>query len=136
MSLENILNIAGSGMAAESTRLTAASTNLANANSITSSKGTPFRAKEVVLAAKPLGQGEGTGVNGVRVAGIVNSKAPFKRVYDPSSPFANKQGYVRKTNVNPVAARMNTLSASSDYKADMNQAKIAKSLVTQLLNMG
>ena len=61
MSLSNVFNIAGSAMTAQSQRLNAVASNLANADSATSSTGQPYRAKQVVFSATPLG-GSDSGV--------------------------------------------------------------------------
>ncbi|MGH6989199.1 MAG: flagellar basal body rod protein FlgC, partial [Stellaceae bacterium] len=99
MSLFSVFSISGSGMSAESQRLTAVASNLANANSVANSSGQPYRAREVVFrAVSPDGGGGGgaadTGMAGVEVAGVVTSPAPLRRTYDPSSPFADAHGYV------------------------------------------
>ena len=54
MSLFNIFNVAGSGMAAQSQRLNVVASNLANADSTTSANGQPYRAKQVVFSAVPM----------------------------------------------------------------------------------
>ena len=49
-SLFNVFNIAGSAMSAQSQRLNTVASNLANADSATSSTGQPYKAKQVVFA--------------------------------------------------------------------------------------
>ena len=58
MSLSNIFSVAGSAMNAQSQRLNTVASNLANADSATSADGTPYRAKQVVFAATPVGAAE------------------------------------------------------------------------------
>ena len=55
MSIFNTVQIAGSAMTAQSTRLNAIASNLANADSVVGSDGKPYRAKQVVFAATPMG---------------------------------------------------------------------------------
>lgn len=137
MSLFAALSIAGSGMSAESQRLAAVASNLANANSTVDSAGQPYRAREVVFeAVSPAGEGmqpAAVGMAGVRVAGIVQSAAPLRTVYDPGSSFANAQGYVQMPNVDPVGEMVNMISAQQDYQADLDAFNAAKTLALKTL---
>src|SRR5450631_693159 len=86
MSLFNIFEISGSAISAQSQRLNAVASNLANADSV-AAPGTPvYRAKEVVFSAsQPTGDGPAT----VQVSGVIEDNAPPKQVYDPKNPAAN-----------------------------------------------
>ncbi len=137
MSLFNALDVAGTGMNAESYRLNVVASNLANADSATSSNGQPYRAREVVFAAQPLNApGAGAGVDGVRVAGVVEKPGPMRMVYDPGNPLADKQGYVAYPNVNPVDEMVNMISASRTYQADVNVATTTKNLLLKTITLG
>jgi flagellar basal-body rod protein FlgC len=137
MSLAATLAIAGSGMAAEAERLTAVASNLANANSIVTSSGAPYRAREVVFKAIPQSEGidgpSATGMAGVRVAGVVESAEPLRPTYDPGSSFADANGYVTMPNVNPVEELANMISAQQDYQANLEAFNVAKSLALRTL---
>jgi flagellar basal-body rod protein FlgC len=89
MSMLNVFNIAGSALAAQSARLNAVASNLANADSVAGPDGQPYRAKQVVFAA-PAGRGRRR-----RRARhqVVESAAPLRMVYDPKNPAADGQGY-------------------------------------------
>jgi flagellar basal-body rod protein FlgC len=52
MSMLNVFQIAGSALNAQSLRLNTTASNLANADSVTSEDGQPYRAKQVVFAAR------------------------------------------------------------------------------------
>ena len=54
MSIFNVFNIAGSALTAQSQRLNAVASNLANADSIAGPDGKPYRAKQVVFEATPM----------------------------------------------------------------------------------
>jgi flagellar basal-body rod protein FlgC len=139
MPLLAALSIAGSGMAAESERLTAVASNIANANSIGTSPGTAYRAREVVFQAVSAGDGDDNpataGMDGVAVAGIVESAAPLRTSYDPSSPFADANGYVTMPNVNSVEEMVNMISAQQDYQANLEAFNVAKSLALRTLTI-
>ena len=77
MSLFNVFSVAGSALTAQSARLNATASNLANADSVVSADGKPYRAKQVVFKAAPVTNDGGIGV---RVAGMVDSAAPGRLV--------------------------------------------------------
>src|ERR1700691_2416997 len=131
MSLFSVLSIAGSGMSAESERFSAVASNLANANSATTSAGQPYRACEVVFRAVSADSGAepaSIGMAGVQVAGIVESDEPPRSVYDPSNQLADSSGYVQMSDVNPVDEMVNMMSAQQDYQADLEAFNVAKTL--------
>ncbi len=133
MSLFNVFNIAGSGMAAQSQRLNAVASNLANVDSTTSSDGKPYRAKEVVFAATPMGSPD---AQGVKVASVAESTAPMKLVYDPNHPLADAKGYVAMPNVNVVDEMVNMISASRSYQNNVDVLNTSKALLLKTLTIG
>jgi flagellar basal-body rod protein FlgC len=139
MSLFGTLSISGSGMSAESERLSAIASNIANANSAIGGGGEPYRAREVVFqAASPDGEDSddaASGMQGVKVAAVVESDAPTHSVYDPSNSFADSNGYVQMPNVSPVDEMVNMISAQQDYQANLEAFNVAKSLAMRTLSI-
>ena len=133
MSLFNVFNIAGSGMAAQSQRLNAVASNLANVDSTTSSDGKPYKAKEVIFATTPMGSPD---AQGVKVASVVESTAPMKMVYDPNHPLADAKGYVAMPNVNVVDEMVNMISASRSYQNNVDVLNSSKALLLKTLTIG
>ena len=133
MSTFRIFDIAGSALAAQSVRLNATASNLANADSITSANGQPYKAKQVVFAATPMA---GPAAQGVRVTQVVESAAPMRMVYDPKSPAANPDGYVTMPNVNVVEEMTNMISASRAYQTNADVMGTAKTLMEKTLAIG
>lgn len=133
MSLFNIFNVAGSGMAAQSQRLNVVASNLANADSTTSANGTPYRAKQVVFSATPMGAGD---VQGVKVARVAEDTSPLRKVYDPKHPMADAQGYVSMPNVNVVDEMVNMISASRAYQNNVDVLNTSKTLLLKTLTIG
>jgi flagellar basal-body rod protein FlgC len=132
MSMLNVFHIAGSALAAQSARLNAVASNLANADSASGADGRPYRAKQVVFAATPLAGG---GL-GVRVSAVVESTAPPRIVYDPKNPAANEQGFVTLPNVNVVEEMVNMISASRAYQSNVEVMNAAKTLMQKTLALG
>ena len=133
MSLFNIFSVAGSAMNAQSQRLNTVASNLANADSATSASGTPYKAKQVVFAAAPVGENGATGVN---VAAVVEDPSPMKQVYDPKNPLADGKGYVTMPNVNVVDEMVNMLSASRSYQTNVETMNAAKTMLLKTLTIG
>ena len=132
MSMLSVFNIAGSALAAQSARLNAVASNLANADSVAGPDGQPYRARQVVFAARPV---EGGGV-GVRVTGVVDSAAPPRMVYDPKNPAADGQGIVAMPNVNVVEEMVNMISASRAYQSNVEVMNTARTLMQKTLALG
>lgn len=132
MSDFRIFAIAGSALTAQSARLNAVASNLANADSVVGSDGQPYRAKQVVFKAMPV---EGGGV-GVRVTQVVESAAPLRMQYDPANPAADEKGYVALPNVNVVEEMVNMISASRAYQTNAEVMNTAKQLMMKTLAIG
>jgi flagellar basal-body rod protein FlgC len=133
MSLFNVFNIAGSAMTAQAQRLNVVASNLANVDSTTSANGEPYRAKQVVFSATPMG---GQGDVGVRVASVVTDASPMKMMYDPKNPLANEQGYVTMPNVNVVEEMVNMISASRSYQNNVDVMNTSKGMLLKTLTIG
>ena len=114
-------------------RLNTTSSNLANADSVTTANGQPYRAKQVVFAAQPVA---GPAAVGVQVKGVVESTAPLRLVFEPNNPAANADGYVEMPNVNVVEEMVNMISASRSYQNNVEVMNTAKSLLLKTLQMG
>ena len=133
MSLFDIFSVAGSAMNAQSQRLNAVASNLANADSATSANGEAYKAKQVVFAATPVGANGATGVN---VAAVIDDPSPMKLVYDPKNPLADDKGYVTMPNVNVVEEMVNMISASRSYQSNVEMMNTTKTLLLKTLSLG
>ncbi len=141
MSLFNVFNITGTGMSAQSVRLNTTASNIANADSVSSSADQAYRARHPVFAAAmqeaAAGQGgkDGSGV-GVDVLGIVESDKPLNVEYAPNHPMADKEGYIYKPNVNVIEEMTNMISASRSYQTNVQLAESAKNMLNKTLMLG
>lgn len=137
MSMFKVFDVAGSAMSAQSVRLNTTASNLANANSVSSSSEETYRARQPVFAAAldEFNSGEQSSV-GVQVKGVVESQAPLRKQYDPNHPMADAEGYVHMPNVNVVEEMANMISASRSYQSNVEVVNTAKQLMLRTLNMG
>jgi flagellar basal-body rod protein FlgC len=139
MSLFNIFNVAGSAMSAQSQRLNTVASNIANADSTSSSTGQVYRPKQVVFAAVPVAGANGNAApkaSGVKVQQVVEDATPPKMVYDPKHPQANENGYVAMPNVNVVEEMVNMISASRSYQTNVETMNAAKTMLLKTLTLG
>lgn len=147
MSLGSIFEIAGSGMTAQSLRLNTTASNIANAETASSSTEQTYRARKPVFAAiqqsmlnpsqqgQAFGSEEGPGA-GVRVEGIVESDAELQMRYEPDHPAANEDGYVFYPNVNVVEEMADMMSSSRSFQMNVDIMNSAKSMMQRILTLG
>ncbi|MGB1197888.1 MAG: flagellar basal body rod protein FlgC [Thalassotalea sp.] len=138
MSLFNVFDISGSGMSAQSVRLNTTASNIANADSVSSSIDQTYRARHPVFAAqmqKAAAAGQDESVS-VQVLGIVESDKPLNVEYAPEHPMSDKDGYIYKPNVNVIEEMTNMISASRSYQTNIQLAESAKNMLNKTLLLG
>lgn len=143
MSLSNVFDIAGSAMSAQTVRLNTTASNMANAQSVSSSDGDTYRARKPVFELQPAempvaGDAPVTvqSGQGVRIAGIVESDAPLRQEYNPSHPMADESGYVYYPNVNVVEEMADMISASRSFQINAEIMNTAKQMMQRALTLG
>ncbi|MNJ60886.1 Flagellar basal-body rod protein FlgC [compost metagenome] len=147
MSLTNVFNIAGSGMSAQSTRLNTVASNIANAETVSSSLDQTYRARKPVFAtvlhdatnpnaSQSLFDERGNAGVGVRVTGIVEDQSELQARYEPSHPAANAEGYVFYPNVNVVEEMADMISASRAFQTNAEMMNTAKTMMQKVLTLG
>ena len=146
MSLNNIFDIAGTGMSAQSLRLNTTASNLANAETASSSTEGAYRARKPVFAAiqQELMGGSAGGLSmdgqpaaaGVEVRDIIESDAALQKRFEPNHPMADNEGYVFYPNVNVVEEMADMMSASRSFQTNAEVANTAKSMMQRVLTLG
>ncbi|HFQ4951066.1 TPA: flagellar basal body rod protein FlgC [Vibrio vulnificus] len=137
MSLFNVFNVTGSAMSAESVRLNTTSSNLANADSVSSSAKATYKARHAVFGAELSNAMYNRGDTvPVKVLGIVESDKPLSAEYNPEHPLANDEGYIYKPNVNVMEEMANMISASRAYQTNVQVADASKQMLLRTLQMG
>jgi len=141
MSMFKIFDVAGSGMAAQSLRLNTVASNLANADSVSSTPEGAYRAKEPLFAAvqKAVGGAKNAAADsavGVQVKGVTESEADVQARYEPGNPMADGTGYVYGSNVNPIDELVNMITASRSYQNNVETMNTTKQLMLKTLDLG
>lgn len=142
MSLSNVFSIAGSAMNAQSVRLNTTASNLANAQSISSSSGETYRARKPIFEVRSqdasqlfAAPGLEAGV-GVQVSDVVQSDAPLRQEYSPSHPLADDNGFIYYPNVNVVEEMADMISASRSFQINADIMNTAKQMMQRTLSLG
>lgn len=130
-------------MNAQTIRLNTTASNLANAESVSSSVDETYRSRKPVFAVQPVdplaepdnefGQVAG---QGVQVLGIVESDAELRQEYNPAHPMADEQGYIYYPNVNVVEEMADMISASRSFQINTEIMNTAKQMLQQTLRLG
>ncbi|MDD0972678.1 flagellar basal body rod protein FlgC [Pseudomonas fontis] len=146
MSLASVFNIAGSGMSAQTTRLNTVASNIANAETVSSSIDQTYRARHPVFATtfqqaqggigQSLFQDQDAAGQGVQVLGVVEDQGNLEARYQPSHPAANKDGYVFYPNVNVVEEMADMISASRSFQTNAELMNTAKTMMQKVLTLG
>ncbi|MBP5160378.1 MAG: flagellar basal body rod protein FlgC [Lachnospiraceae bacterium] len=143
------MNISASGMTAQSLRMDTISQNIANVNTTRDANGNVYRRKTVVfqekgrdafgnaLALSQFNRATELNGNGVKVTAIVEDHVTsMKKVYDPSHPDADEDGYVTLPNVNTVTEMTNLIDATRSYEANVTAFNATKSMLLKGLDIG
>lgn len=144
------INISASGLTAQRLRMDTIASNMANVDTTRTEKGGPYRRQVVVLEARTPNVSKasfrtildekrskiGMGVRVKEIREVSENEAPFRRVYDPSHPDADENGYVSYPNVNIVEEMVNMISATRSYEANARVIEAAKSMALRALDIG
>ncbi|MEM7253504.1 MAG: flagellar basal body rod protein FlgC [Pseudomonadota bacterium] len=136
MSLFGIFEVAGSGLAAQSVRLNVTASNLANADSVSSSAGGTYRARHPVFSTLLMNAANGETQLGVQVERVIQSDQAPKPEFAPNHPQANDDGFIFRSNVNSVEEMANMLSAARSYESNLSVVNTAKELMLRTLSLG
>jgi flagellar basal-body rod protein FlgC len=134
------LETSASGLYAQRKRMDIIASNLANIETTRTEKGGPYRRKMVVMRTAEMDQDFDTifnsNVKGVKIDDIVEDQTPFKKVYNPSHPDADGDGYLYKPNVDLIVETTNMLMARRAFEANIAAIKATRQMVIKALEIG
>jgi flagellar basal-body rod protein FlgC len=128
----NVFHIAGSALTAQSMRLNAVASNLANAESAHASTGEGYKSKQVFFQAVPMSPAT-PWAQGVQMTRVIEDTAPPRLVYDPKHPLADAKGYIAYPNVDVVEEMVNMISSSRSYQTNTEVMATAKDLMSRTI---
>lgn len=147
------IDISASGLTAQRLRMDTIANNMANVETtrVENGKG-PYKRQIVLFEARGTQPAArkfkevlndeakaktiGTGVRVKEIRSLNEDEAPFRKVYDPSHPDADEQGYVNYPNVNIVEEMINMISSTRAYEANAKVIEASKSMAARALDIG
>lgn len=129
----NAMRISASGLSAERLRMDTISSNVANMSTTRGVDGKPYVRKVAVFQEN---LDDAKKLSGVKAIAIQDDKSPLRKKYDPSSPDADKDGYVTMPNVNILNEMADMISASRSYEANIDTLNASKAMFMKSLEIG
>jgi len=136
------MRISASGLTAERLRMDTISSNIVNAGTTRGKDGKPYVRKIAMFQEnlkeaynKSNGKVEDK-LNGVKAVGIVDDESELIKVYNPSHPDADEEGFVSMPNVNISNEMVELIASSSAYESNVNAMNAQKSMFLKTLEIG
>ena len=133
MDLATSMLVAASGMRAQSSRMRTIAENIANANSSAANASSdPYRRKIPTITSNFDRELNATVVQAGKP---VADTSDFRTQYDPGNPAADKQGYVKLPNVDPLIEIMDMREAQRSYEADLTVMDATKQMLSRTVDL-
>lgn len=132
-SLTNIFAVSGSALKAQGQRMKVISENIANADTVPGAPGQKPYQRQVISFKNEFDKA--LGAYKVKVVGVTKDNAEPLKKYDPSSPAADKQGYVQKPNINPLLETMDMQDAQRAYEANLSVIDAARTMTLHTIGL-
>ncbi len=131
MSIMSTLNISASGMTAQRTRMDIIAQNIANVNTTRTEDGTAYVRQTVTFAERSNDNTNFQNALKSAAAGV-----SYKKVYEPSNPDADEDGYVTYPNVDTVTEMTNLIDANRSYEANVSAFNATKNMLLKAMDIG
>ncbi len=127
-----LFGVAQQGMSAQLVRMNAASSNLANAGSVSSTEEGAYRPIRAVFAED---YDRASGLSTVRVSGVLRSTAAPVKEHNPNHPLADANGDIWTAPVDENAEMVEMIDASRQYQNLVEALSTAKQLMLDTMRM-
>ena len=159
----NAIDIAGQGLSTQRSRLNVIAQNMANAETVETKEGGPYRRKQVIvsedetrksfrsvlarehgklarthsghIAGRTTAARDDVELSGVKSKEEVDPEASFRLVYEPGHPKADEDGYVKMPDVNVINEMVDMMSASRAYEANTTVISTAKKMAADAMDI-
>lgn len=120
----NSVDVLAKGLSAARLRMNVLASNIANAETTRTEDGGPYKRKDVVQASVGVqssfaNQLDRATLAEPQVVAVVEDQSDPRKVFNPSHPDANKEGYVEYPNINVVQTMTDMMSATRLYQANI-----------------
>lgn len=130
----NAIDTAGTGLSVYRTWIDTLANNIANVNDVRPTSGPAFQAQYVQAAEIAPGP-DGVG-RGVAATALPESSAQGIVTYDPNSPVADAQGYVRRPDIDMTEQMGNLIMAQRAFQANATVVDRAKTVYEAAIAIG
>ncbi len=131
-----IFKVSASALDAQRGRMNTIASNMANIHSTQTESGGPYKRKDVVFSTLPIESDKSSALEGVQVVQVVDSQDPFKKIFDPGHPDADKDGFVSLPNINMMEEMVNMMMAVKAYEANVTAFNMSKTMFLKALEIG
>ncbi|MBE6086969.1 flagellar basal body rod protein FlgC [Clostridium beijerinckii] len=128
------MQISATGLSAERLRMDTITSNMANASTTRSADGKGPYVRKVAVFQEALDANKN--MAGVKAVKIENDPSPLRKVYDPTHPDADSNGYVTMPNVNVLNEMADMMVATRSYEANVDTFNSLKSMFSKALEIG
>lgn len=133
MDLVKSIMIAAAGLRAQGGRMRVIAENLANAGSTAKTPGAdPYQRRVVTFESEFDRQ---LGAHVIKAGKSELDQSDFGKRFQPGHPAADKTGYVKTPNVNPLVEMMDMRQAQRSYEANLNVIRSARAMAARTLDI-
>jgi flagellar basal-body rod protein FlgC len=127
------IQVAVSGLKAQSGRMRVISENLANADSVPNNPNAePYRRKIPTFERRFDRELE---AETVRMGKIARDRGNFNTRFEPGHPAADRNGYVKTPNVSSTIESMDLREAQRSYEANLNVVSSTRRMIQRTLEL-
>jgi flagellar basal-body rod protein FlgC len=137
MNILSGIDIIGSALNAQKSRLDIVAQNIANAQTTRTPSGGPYQRQVVTFETELVRRtaAAGASLQSVKIAQIATDRSPGQEVYNPQHPDAGEDGMVTMPNVNLSYEMVDLITASRAYEANLAVAKNARQMALRTIGM-
>lgn len=146
MGILDSMDVGGNALKVQGLRLDVHAKNMANVDTpnyvrkipiLSATNETSFGGMMNSMQSGIFGAGDGAYLKGgVEFTGVVEDPNLGEKLYKPGHPDADKNGYIRASNVNPSVEMADSILAQRAYEANLALVNISKSMAMRALDIG
>jgi flagellar basal-body rod protein FlgC len=129
MSTFNAIGVASTGVTVHRKWLDAVADNIANIDNVSRTSEQAFQARYVIAQEAYDG-------NGAQVGGIALGSAEGRLSYEPDSPLADTEGYVRRPDIDLGSQMAQLMMAQRSYQANLSVVDRARDTYHAAIQLG
>ncbi|MEM6474910.1 MAG: flagellar basal body rod protein FlgC [Pseudomonadota bacterium] len=125
-----LFSMTQNAMSAQLVRMNAATSNLANAGSVSTTEDGAYRPLRTVFVSE---LDRASGLSAVRADGLTRETAAPTKRYDPGHPLADPEGFVFESPVDEAAEMVEIMESARQYQNLVQALTTAKQLMLETL---